>query len=225
MNGGPFTSVKSWSNLSGSNNTLQIKDANGCLLVLDNIVLIEPTLVTVEMGNDTILNLGDTLLIDPVISIPEDSISSIVFSSDFDFITCTGCFDITVFPNQTTEYSVEVKDHNGCKDTDSKRVVVRKGVNIFIPNIFSPNGDGNNDNVMISTNDREIKSINSFQIYDRWGEKMFEAFNFQPNDPSQGWDGKLKGQKCNPAVYVYWAEVELFDGTRQIVKGDVTLVR
>ena len=54
---------------------------------------------------------------------------------------------------------------------------------------------------------------------------MFEAFNFQPNDPSQGWDGKLKGQKCNPAVYVYWAEVELFDGTRQIVKGDVTLVR
>ena len=225
LNGGPFTSVKSWSNLSGSNNTLQIKDANGCLLVLDNILLIEPTLVTVEMGNDTILNLGDTLLIDPVISIPEDSISSIVFSSDFDFITCTGCFDITVFPNQTTEYSVEVKDHNGCKDTDSKRVVVRKGVNIFIPNIFSPNGDGNNDNVMISTNDREIKSINSFQIYDRWGEKMFEAFNFQPNDPSQGWDGKLKGQKCNPAVYVYWAEVELFDGTRQIVKGDVTLVR
>ena len=225
LNGGPFSSTKSWSNLSGSNNTLQIKDANGCLLILDNIILIEPTLVTVEMGNDTLIELGDTVLIDPEISIPEDSISSILFSSDFDFINCTGCFDITVFPNQTTEYTVEVKDNNGCSDTDSKRIVVKKGVNIFIPNIFTPNGDGNNDKVFISTNDREIKTINSFQIYDRWGEKMYEALNFQPNDPSQGWDGNLKGQKCNPAVYVYWTEIELFDGTRQIIKGDVTLMR
>jgi gliding motility-associated-like protein len=225
FNNGPFSSINSWTNLSGSINTIRIKDANGCLLVLDNIVLIEPKLVTVEMGNDTLINLGDTVLIDPEISIPHDSISSIIFTSDYDFINCTGCFDITVFPNQTTTYSVEVKDKNGCSDKDSKRVIVRKGVNIFIPNIFSPNGDGNNDHVFISTNDREIKSINSFQIFDRWGEKMYEALNFQPNDPSKGWDGNLKGQKCNPAVYVYWAEIELFDGTRQIVKGDVTLIR
>lgn len=225
LNNGPFSSVSSWSNLSGSNNTLQIKDANGCLLVLDNIILIEPTLVTVEMGNDTLIDLGDTVLIDPVISIPEDSISSITFSSDFDFINCTGCFDITVFPNQTTEYTVEVKDKNGCSDSDSKRVVVRKGVNIFVPNIFTPNGDGNNDFVFISTNDKEIKRINSFQIYDRWGEKMYEARDFQPNNPAIGWDGTLKGQKCNPAVFVYWAEIELFDGTKQILKGDVTLIR
>ncbi|HMY83188.1 MAG TPA: gliding motility-associated C-terminal domain-containing protein [Saprospiraceae bacterium] len=225
LNDGPFSSINSWTNLSGSNNTLKIKDANGCLLVLDNIILVEPTLVTVEMGNDTLINLGDTVLIDPDISIPHDSISSIIFSSDYDFINCTGCFDITVFPNQTTTYSVEVKDKNGCSDKDSKRVVVRKGVNIFVPNIFTPNGDGNNDKVFISTNDREIKQINSFQIYDRWGEKVYEALNYQPNDPSTGWDGTLKGQKCNPAVYVYWAEIELFDGTKQIIKGDVTLMR
>lgn len=225
INNGPFSSINTWTNLSGSNNTLRIKDANGCLLELDNIILIEPPLVSVEMGNDTLINLGDTVLIDPEISIPEDSISSIVFSSDYDFINCTGCFDITVFPNQTTTYSVEVKDKNGCSDSDSKKVIVRKGVNIFVPNVFTPNGDGNNDKVFISTNDREIKSINSFQIYDRWGEKMYEALNFQPNDPSNGWDGTLKGQKCNPAVYVYWAEIELFDGTKQIIKGDVTLIR
>ncbi len=225
LNNGPFSSINSWTNLSGSNNTLKIKDANGCLLVLDNIILVEPTLVTVDMGNDTLINLGDTVLIDPVISIPDDSISSIIFTSDYDFINCTGCFDITVFPNQTTTYSVEIKDKNGCSDKDSKRIVVRKGVNIFVPNIFTPNGDGNNDKVFISTNDREIKQINSFQIYDRWGEKVYEALNFQPNDPSNGWDGTLKGQKCNPAVYVYWAEIELFDGTKQIIKGDVTLMR
>ena len=44
-------------------------------------------------------------------------------------------------------------------------------------------------------------------------------------DPNNGWDGNLKGQKCNPAVYVYWTEIELFDGTRMTLKGDVTLMR
>lgn len=181
--------------------------------------------MTIELGNDTIINIGDTVLIDPEISIPDEDIGTITFSSAFDFINCAGCFEITVFPNQTTEYTVEVKDKNGCSDVDTKKIIVKKGVNIFIPNIFSPNGDGNNDRVIISTNSKEIKKINSFQIYDRWGEKMFEALNFETNNPAVGWDGNLKGQKCNPAVYVYWAEVELFDGTRQILKEDVTLIR
>ncbi|MBK9552661.1 MAG: gliding motility-associated C-terminal domain-containing protein [Saprospiraceae bacterium] len=225
FNDGPYSSINSWINLSGSSNVIRIKDANGCTLVLDDINLIEPPLVTIELGNDTIINIGDTVLIDPEISIPDEDIGTITFSSAFDFINCAGCFEITVFPNQTTEYTVEVKDKNGCSDVDTKKIIVKKGVNIFIPNIFSPNGDGNNDRVIISTNSKEIKKINSFQIYDRWGEKMFEALNFEPNNPAVGWDGNLKGQKCNPAVYVYWAEVELFDGTRQILKGDVTLIR
>lgn len=225
FNGGPYSSINSWTNLSGSTNIIKIKDANGCELTLDNIILIEPPLVTVELGNDTLIHLGDTVIIDPEISIPEDSVSTITYSSDYDFINCAGCFHITVFPNQTTTYTVEVKDKNGCSDKDSKKIIVEKGVNIFIPNIFTPNGDGNNDKVFISTNDKEIKRILSFQIYDRWGEKVFESLNFEPNNPNIGWDGTLKGEKCNPAVYVYWTEIELFDGTRMIVKGDVTLLR
>jgi gliding motility-associated-like protein len=225
FNGGPYSSINSWTNLSGSNNIIRIKDANGCELTLDNIVLIEPPLVTVNVGNDTLIHLGDTVIIEPEISIPDDQVSLITYSSDYDFINCSGCFHITVYPNQTTTYTVEVKDKNGCSDKDSKKIIVQKGVNIFIPNIFTPNGDGNNDKVFISTNDKEIKHILSFQIYDRWGEKVFEAKNFQPNDPNNGWDGNLKGQKCNPAVYVYWTEIELFDGTRMTLKGDVTLMR
>ena len=170
---------------------IKIRDANGCNLTLDDIILIEPPLVTVEIGNDTIITIGDTIVIDPEISIPDDQVSTITYSSDYDFINCAGCFTITVFPNQTTEYTVEVKDLNGCSDVDSKRIIVKKGVNIFIPNIFSPNGDGNNDRVIISTNSKEIKSINSFQIFDRWGEKMYEALNFEPNNPTVGWDGEL----------------------------------
>ena len=54
---------------------------------------------------------------------------------------------------------------------------------------------------------------------------MFEGHNFFPNDPSQGWDGTLRDEPLNPAVFVYWAEVELLDGRTVIVKGDVTLMR
>ena len=85
--------------------------------------------------------------------------------------------------------------------------------------------DGKNDKVIVSTNTKEIKKIISFQIFDRWGEKVFEEKDFPPNDQTHGWDGKLKGQPMTPAVFVYWLEIELFDGTTEIVKGDITLIR
>jgi hypothetical protein len=54
---------------------------------------------------------------------------------------------------------------------------------------------------------------------------MFENKDFSPNDPSNGWDGAYRGQIVDPAVFVWWAEVELVDGRVLLLKGDVTVVR
>ena len=224
FNGGAASSNTSWNNLGAGTYTITMIDATGCRIELKT-TFTNPKQLTVDLGNDTIIHIGDTVLIDPEISIPESEIATITFSSDYDFINCTNCFEINVFPNQTTTYTVEVKDKNGCSDSDDKRIIVKKGVNIWVPNVFTPDGDGNNDKVMVSTNVREIKRIVSFQIYDRWGEQVYQAYDFPPNDPESGWDGKLRGQPLPPAVFGYWLEVELFDGTRQIVKGDITLMR
>ena len=54
---------------------------------------------------------------------------------------------------------------------------------------------------------------------------VFQDADFQPNDPSHGWKGRFRGEELNPAVFVYWAEIEFVDGVKKIYKGDVTLIK
>ncbi|TAK47027.1 MAG: T9SS type B sorting domain-containing protein [Saprospiraceae bacterium] len=88
-----------------------------------------------------------------------------------------------------------------------------------------PNGDGANDVFLIFAKPGTVKKIKSFLVFSRWGEAVFEYFNFQPNDPAYGWDGMYRGQPMKPAVFVWFAEVEFTDGGTELFEGDVTLVR
>jgi gliding motility-associated-like protein len=96
---------------------------------------------------------------------------------------------------------------------------------VYIPNIFSPNDDGENDWFTVYADLKGVKQVKQFQIFDRWGDQVFQRENFQPNDPTLGWDGRYRGQEMNPAVFVYYAIVEFIDGQEVLFKGDVTLMR
>ncbi|HLF64250.1 MAG TPA: gliding motility-associated C-terminal domain-containing protein [Saprospiraceae bacterium] len=96
-------------------------------------------------------------------------------------------------------------------------------VTSFIPNIFSPNGDGVNDILYIQSNS-EITEVSVFRVFDRWGDVVFEDFNFLPNDQQHGWDGTHTGKEMNPGVFVYWARLQTTRG-ESIVVGDVMVVR
>ena len=100
---------------------------------------------------------------------------------------------------------------------------VENNLQLFIPNAFTPNDDGFNDIFYINANDLMIKQVNKFQIFTRWGELVFTDEDFQPNTPDHGWDGFFKGEKMNPAVFVYFAEIEFRDGFKIIYRGDVAL--
>ena len=78
---------------------------------------------------------------------------------------------------------------------------------------------------MIFADTRNIEQIKTFEVFDRWGEKVFEQYNFQPNDPAHGWDGTIRGKLLNSAVFVYYAEVEMIDGRIEFYEGDVFLRR
>ena len=78
---------------------------------------------------------------------------------------------------------------------------------------------------IIFADDLQIEQINFFQVFTRWGEPVFLAENFQPNDPQFGWDGRFRGEELDPAVFVWVAEVAFVDGRKEVIKGDVTLVR
>jgi gliding motility-associated-like protein len=94
---------------------------------------------------------------------------------------------------------------------------------VFIPNAFTPNGDGFNDVLMVRASG--IALVKTFRIFNRWGEVVFEKGNFQPNDPQYGWDGKIKGVESGPDVFVYTAEVVCENGTTFSYKGNVSILK
>jgi len=96
---------------------------------------------------------------------------------------------------------------------------------IFIPNVFSPNGDGLNDVFYISAPPEALSDIPWMRIYDRWGGLVTEMRDLQPNDPSDGWNGTFQGQIVNPGVYVWVVQLRLPDGHEETRAGDVTVLR
>ncbi|MCS6916555.1 MAG: gliding motility-associated C-terminal domain-containing protein [Chitinophagales bacterium] len=106
-------------------------------------------------------------------------------------------------------------DNNGCTSTDTLRV--GSACPFFIPNAFTPNNDGINDEFRIYTDGNQEFE---FKIFNRWGQLLF-----QTNDPSKGWDGRYQGVPQEMGVYVYALETLFTNGTRKVRTGNLTLIR
>lgn len=121
----------------------------------------------------------------------------------------------------TTTYYITVTDSIGCTHTDSVKVCgieVDCGEgNIFIPNVFTPNGDGINDELCFRG--EWVKEFH-IAIFNRWGELLYES-----NDLSQCWDGRYKDNWCQPGVYTYTCHVRCEADKVSEFKGDVTIIR
>ena len=139
-------------------------------------------------------------------------------------LDCAECPQPTANPPRTTDYNVQVQDRYGCKNSGNVTVKVVCGdQNFFIPNTFSPNGDGVND--IFYLRGSGLFRINSLMIFNRWGEIVFEKKNLSINDPLGGWDGSYKGKKAKPDVYIY--QIEIVCGNGEIIKyaGNVALIQ
>ncbi len=119
---------------------------------------------------------------------------------------------------------IELADSNGCKASSRVLVRVQRPRQVYIPNVFKPGSSSLND-LLTVYGGRGVAEIESFRIFDRWGDQLFESLNFQPNDPIIGWDGTHRGDMVLPGVYVYFAVVRFIDGEVELYKGDVTVVR
>jgi len=138
-------------------------------------------------------------------------------------MVCDTCPASITIPYFTTDYQLVITDENGCTASDITTVTVNKPRPIYIPNAFSPNGDGENDVFMIYS-DKEVEEVVSFRIYNRWGALVFADEHFAPNDPAHGWNGYFKSEKMNPGVFVYIAEILFLDGVMVQFSGDVSLL-
>ncbi len=139
-------------------------------------------------------------------------------------LSCTDCPQPETNTKFSTKYEVAVVDSNGCRNRIPVEViVVCPNANVFVPNTFSPNGDGSND--VFYVRGRGLERVKTLRIFNRWGEVVFEQNNFPVNDPSYGWNGKYKGNKPHPDVYVY--QVEVFCENSDIIRfeGNVALIQ
>jgi gliding motility-associated-like protein len=96
---------------------------------------------------------------------------------------------------------------------------------LFIPNAFSPNGDGINDRFIIFGDQTIVKQVRHLAVLDRWGQKLYRASAFDPNTFDQWWDGSFRGRLLPDGVYGYFLEVEFIDGVVELFSGELTLIR
>ena len=134
------------------------------------------------------------------------------------------CLQEQVKPTTVTIYKVHVTDWNLCATDAQIRVAINKNLPIFIPNAFSPNGDGQNDLLYIFSAP-VVRKVRNFRIFNRWGELVFQQTDFQTNNPTTGWDGFYHGKEAAPGVYTYSAEIEFLDNSVDFFNGELTLVR
>jgi len=214
-----FHSFNVFSDLEEGEYTVVAKDSNNCIATMaQSFYITEPAAITIDLIPDrSELLFGQSIELATIVS--GNAVQPFVFVwTPVNGLECTACPHTLATPLQTTTYLVELKDYTGCKAEDSVLVLVNDEDKIlYIPNTFTPNGDGINDEFKVYA--RGVKSA-VLKIFDRWGEKLFET-----NDINIGWDGTFRGQPMNPGVYVFTADLEFLDDTNKRNKGSVTLIR
>jgi gliding motility-associated-like protein len=139
-------------------------------------------------------------------------------------LSCADCPEPIAGPKFNTKYTVTIVDSNGCRNTGNIQIItICKNANVFVPNTFSPNGDGIND--VFYVRGRGLDRVKSLRIFNRWGEVVFEQNNFPVNDPAYGWNGKYKSNKPQADVYIY--QLEVFCDNSQVIRfeGNIALIQ
>lgn len=208
-----------WSIGSGSNSifvnptsttTYSVEATNMCGTVFDYVTVTVNPLPSCDAGSDITLLLGES-------GVLNGSGSGTYLWTPSTDLSCNTCSDPAFTIPESQYFYLTVTDANGCSNTDSVFVFISDESSIFIPNAFTPNGDGNNDIFLVEGDD--IATVD-MSIFNRWGDEIFRS-----NDKTVGWNGKYKGVAVEPVVYVYKINVTMTNGDLHKLRGTVTVVK
>ena len=223
--GGAFSPKAVFEGLANGPYGFQVQDGNGCIDTLTAIVhYMREDTFKVHLTPDTSVLLGQHLTVGATANYP---IKTIEWHLSAFADPVPDALEQSFQPMTSGEISVFAEDAFGCRSEADMMVTVLKEYGKYIPNVFTPTGGQHleNSRFYMSANMEQIKTVPSFRVFDRWGNKVFEDFDYVPNDVAQGWDGIFEGKPALPGVYVYRVEIEYIDGHREVAAGDVTLIR
>jgi len=216
-NGAQTDSIR---NLKSGKYQVEATDANGCKIGGEVLVDQLPDPLISANISDTTVEYGSRIRLSAWTNAPTPR----YHWTPAQDLSCDSCATVYISPTADQIIRLTITDENGCTAEADYQIRVSIIKDVWAPNVFSPNSDQVNDRFTIFGKPTLI-SIDKLQIYDRWGELLYEDYNLPPNDPNFGWDGSFRGTLLNPAVFVYVAHVRFVDGETRLLYGDVTLIR
>ena len=201
---------------------VRVKDALDCVSEPHavDLVFVEP--VSVDLGKDLLVNLGEEVTLEAEIEGALAGEGELTWSSTSGYVEPDPDFFnliATAVPRESGTYRTALRMPDGCVYSDSIHVRVQHNVRIFVPNAFSPNGDGVND-VFTAYSNVGVVRIDQLTIFDRWGGIVFASAKRDIK-----WDGTRGGIPLDPGTYLYVGSVALHTGATVPVRGTVLLTR
>ncbi|MCB9343651.1 MAG: gliding motility-associated C-terminal domain-containing protein [Saprospiraceae bacterium] len=207
-------------NLASGTYTIGIEDSNGCISD-DTTQVTAPVPLMLNIGRDTVIEFGDSLFLQAIHNAVQ--IDTFYWSPQT-YLSSPDLLGAWSSPLNSISYQMYLRDAIGCEVLDNISILVRKSHRVYIPNIIYPLSV-NSNNIFTVYGGAEVASVRYMRIFDRWGELVYENNDFQAGETNEGWDGTFKGQFVDPAVFVYLVEIEYIDGTTELFKGDITVIR
>ncbi|HOY05026.1 MAG TPA: gliding motility-associated C-terminal domain-containing protein, partial [Saprospiraceae bacterium] len=175
----------------------------------------------VYLPADTVIVAGSSVLLQP--AFPAGS--AYLFEwSPAQYLSCITCPMPVSTPAESVVYSLVVTDNSGCTATDEIAINVRQS-SVYAPNVFRPEANGANAFFTLYADPLWVEKIEHLQVFDRWGDAVFERRNFLPNVPEQGWNGLFRGRNAPAGIYAWHARIVYADGSVEDRTGDVLLLR
>ncbi|MFT6020285.1 MAG: gliding motility-associated-like protein [Flavobacteriales bacterium] len=224
LNDGAFQSDSVFTGLAADEYTITVIDGNGCE-VTEDFTINSPSEFSLNFEPDSI-----NVFVDEEYTFMPDTLNPSNQTLTYSWTPSTGLSDPNIL-NPTVSsitdpatyiLTVGILGNPGCFLTDSITVIpqIQCDGTYALPNAFTPDGDGVNDVFTLLHLDNGLR-INSFHIYNRWGNKVFEA-----DGDNAGWNGMYKGKPAPMDVYIYSMEILCPDGEEdRVLRGDVTLIR
>jgi gliding motility-associated-like protein len=208
--------VNSVCDLAPGSYDITINSVNGCP--------IDTTIILTNINSLTVDANPNSAAINPGESIQLNATGGINYTwSPSASLSCSDCPDPIATPTASTIYVVTGSDANGCSGTDTVYINLLplpiECTDIFVPSVFSPNGEGPEVNEQLCIFGNCISELR-YEVYNRWGEAVFST-----TDPAKCWDGTFKEEPVQSGVFVYSLYVKLVDGNIIEEKGNLTIVR
>lgn len=218
-NGLHYTYDPLFDDLPAGSYKLVVRDNAGCYSSPISLNMGQPDSFSVEIIPRHLpdpLKAGQQVLLEGVAARPVVAAAW----SPADSSGCGDCLFYRFHPEESAWVSLTVYDSAGCPAED--RILISVDPRIYIPNVIDPASSRGNDRFMLFS--AEPLPLRRLQIFDRWGERVFERRDIFTNDVENGWDGDFRGKRSLPGVYVFLAEVEIVPGRVVLVRGDVSVL-